>query len=58
VHSFETKPHVVEMSVTHEPTAYSGERLPVVIKVENKDDRELQLRLSLFLQPGDEADGG
>jgi hypothetical protein len=57
VHSFETKPHVVEMSVTHDPTAYAGERLPVLIKVENKDDRELQLRLSLFLQPSDEADG-
>jgi hypothetical protein len=43
--------------VSHQPTAFAGESLPISIKVENKDERELALRLSIFLQPGDETDG-
>jgi hypothetical protein len=36
---------------------YVGEQVPVVVKIQNDDDRKVYLRLSVFLPPNDDELG-
>lgn len=39
------------------PSAFVGESIPVKISMKSKDERDLQLSLSVFLHPGEEGEG-
>ncbi|ORY33796.1 Foie gras liver health family 1-domain-containing protein [Naematelia encephala] len=54
---FEAKPLVVSFDVKSPPSAYVGETVPLEVSVKNEDDRPVQGKLSVFLQPEDEDDG-
>lgn len=56
VMSFVPRPILVSLS-SEVTEGYVGELVPVKFKMENKDDRKVFLRLSIFLQPDDEEDG-
>ncbi|KAK8869844.1 hypothetical protein IAR55_000412 [Kwoniella newhampshirensis] len=51
---FTPRSHEIDVEITHHPSAFVGEDLRVEVKVTNKDDREMDVDLSVFLQPGDE----
>ncbi|WRT67104.1 uncharacterized protein IL334_004070 [Kwoniella shivajii] len=48
--------HEVDVDVTHHPSAFVGEDVEIMVKATNTDEREMDLALSVFLQPGDEED--
>ncbi|OCF54163.1 hypothetical protein L486_08360 [Kwoniella mangroviensis CBS 10435] len=47
------KSHDLDVDLTHVPSAFVGEDVEINIKVTNQDDREMDISLSIFLQPGD-----
>ncbi|KAK6902899.1 hypothetical protein I203_108159 [Kwoniella mangroviensis CBS 8507] len=47
------KSHDLDVDLTHVPSAFVGEDVEINIKVTNQDDREMDISLSMFLQPGD-----
>nr|XP_018263872.1 uncharacterized protein I303_03747 [Kwoniella dejecticola CBS 10117]OBR86030.1 hypothetical protein I303_03747 [Kwoniella dejecticola CBS 10117] len=57
--NFVHQKHNLELEITHVPSAFVGEDVEVVIRATNADDRELDVTMSVFLQPGDgeEEDG-
>ncbi|ORX39862.1 Foie gras liver health family 1-domain-containing protein [Kockovaella imperatae] len=55
--SFVTRPYDISMEVNHHPSAFVDESLPVLVRVTNKDDRRVEAKLSVFLQPAEEEDG-
>jgi len=54
--SFIPRPLGVKLDIA-ECLGYVGEQVPVVIKIKNDDDREVYLRLSVFLPPNDDEQG-
>lgn len=55
--SFITRAHAIEVDISHSPSALIGENLPLTVNVRNTDDREVGVKLSVYLRPGDEDDG-
>jgi len=53
---FQPQPHLITLAVTHQASAYVDESFDLLVKVENRDEREMDIRLSVFLQPADEED--
>ncbi|WVW83128.1 hypothetical protein I302_105146 [Kwoniella bestiolae CBS 10118] len=56
---FVHQPHDLDVEIIHVPSAFVGEDVAVTIKATNQDDREMDVVLSVFLQPGegDEDEG-
>jgi hypothetical protein len=54
--SFVPRPFYVKLD-TPECSGYVGERIPVIVKIKNDDDRKVYSRLSVFLPPSDDEQG-
>lgn len=52
---FAPRPHDLAVKVDHLPSAYVGETVPVTVTVSSSDDRELDVRFSVLLQPQQEG---
>lgn len=52
--SFEPQPQAIKLDVQHLPSAYVGETFPISVKVSSEDDRDIEVQLAVFLQPGGE----
>ncbi|WVQ77984.1 hypothetical protein IAT38_000065 [Cryptococcus sp. DSM 104549] len=54
--SFVPQPHELDVEIIHHPSAFVGDDLSIDVKVTNTDERELDVNLSVFLQPGDDGE--
>ncbi|GMK59483.1 hypothetical protein CspeluHIS016_0800890 [Cutaneotrichosporon spelunceum] len=54
---FAPPPHAVALDLSAPPVGFVGESVPITVKVTSDDERDLELSLSVLLQPGDEPDG-
>ncbi|KAL7423964.1 hypothetical protein Q5752_001549 [Cryptotrichosporon argae] len=52
--AFVQRPHDVDLRISHLSIALEGERFPITVVVENKDDRPLDVRLSIVLQTSED----
>jgi hypothetical protein len=55
--TFAPPPHAVALELSAPPVGFVGEAVPITVKATSEDERDLQLSLSVLLQPGDEPDG-
>ncbi|WWC90065.1 uncharacterized protein L201_004998 [Kwoniella dendrophila CBS 6074] len=56
VANFIHQPHDLDVEVTHLPSAFIGEDVEVMVKATNNDERDMDVTLSVFLQPGDDGE--
>ena len=52
-HSVRLRPHIVNVSLSHEDPPYLGEEYPISVKVTNTDDRELDIVVDAILYPSE-----
>lgn len=47
------RPHLLQVSLSHQAPAFLDEEYPIVISVTNGDDRDMDITVDVLLQPTD-----
>jgi trafficking protein particle complex subunit 11 len=51
------RPHVIDVSLSHQPPAYLDEEYPIIVSVTNVDDHDLNVVVDVLLHPAEDDTG-